>query len=121
MRWLSTLVVVCVTLLAAAPLANAQTQDPQTVPPAQQSAPPNPQSVPQDPQTVPPDPQSGLQPTRPYEGLFAAPGRVPSAQTVTFMGTLGGGYDTNILGGGATGAGLGLGTGVPVGPAQSRS
>src|SRR5579864_3814872 len=100
MRWLSTLVVVCVTLLAAAPLANAQTQDPQT---------------------VPPDPQSGLQPTRPYEGLFAAPGRVPSAQSLTFMGSLGGGYDTNILGGGATGAGLGLGTGVPVSPAQASS
>ncbi len=113
MRWLSTLVVVCAALLVAASSADARPQDPQTVPPVQQTTPP-------DPQTVPPDPQSGLQPERPYQGLFAAQGRVPTAQSLTFMTTLGGGYDTNILGGGAAnpGVGIGLGTAVPEGPAQ---
>jgi len=100
MRWLSTLVVCAAVLVVAmAGSADAQTPDPQ----------------------APPDPQSGLQPTRPYEGLFAAEGRVPSSQTLTFMGTMGGGYNTNILGGGAAASGVGVGTGVPVGPAQASS
>jgi hypothetical protein len=54
--------------------------------------------TPQDPQTVPPDPQSVPQADRPYEGLFAK-NRVPTEQSLTFMATLGGGYDANILAG----------------------
>jgi hypothetical protein len=62
-----------------------------------------------------PDPQA-LQPTRPYEGLFAQ-NRVATEQSLTFMATVGGGYDTNILASAASGV-AGPTTSLPVGPSQ---
>jgi hypothetical protein len=114
-------VVVCAALLVAAGAAEAQTREPQAQPlsdakPQQQSDPQQTQSQ-SDPQPQS-DPQ---QSSRPYEGLFAQ-SRVPTAQTLTFMVTAGGGYDTNILAGGAAGPGAGPGAGLaialPVGPSQ---
>jgi hypothetical protein len=94
MRFLPILVA-CAVFSAAAGPAEAQ----QTTDPPQQTAPPQSDS-----------------PTRPYGGLFAMQ-RVPTTQTLTFMGTMGTGYDTNILSGGPAAVGSGIST-PGAGPAQ---
>jgi hypothetical protein len=112
---------VCAALLVAAGaagVAEAQTREPQAqlqsdARPQQQSDPlPQQQSDPQ------PQPQSDPQISRPYDGLFAQR-RVPTEQTLTFMATVGGGYDTNILAGASTGPGPTPST--LLGPAQAST
>jgi hypothetical protein len=88
--WWPSALVVCAALLAAVGAAEAQT--PEAKP--QQQSDPQPQ----------PQPQSDPQPSRPYGGLFAQ-SRVPTEQSLTFMATAGGGYDTSIFAGGVAGPG----------------
>lgn len=94
------IIVGCVVGLLAAGPAEAQTADPQTG----------------DPQSAGPQ---GVPPSRPYQGIFAQ-SRTLTDQSLTFQATLGGGYDTNVLSGGAGGA-TSLGASIspvpPIGPA----